>query len=216
MISYILILFLVFITGIFGYTYLSSNKWKTIREKLQDENILPEEKGKIMELIYHKYKYRTYIKAKKFKLLNKQMTSNISVKQLGYFALTGLVDSIHNFVPTNQINFARFSDKYIDAKLVNGTNSLIYKKNLSQWYDPYWMCINSELSPTAKKILKLKFSESFNRIRTNKQIAKILNNSEREVNKMIIDSIELIEKKINFNHDIGNKLFLSKTSRYWK
>lgn len=234
--SYIVFLFLFFITGIVGYTFISSKQWKTIREKLQDENILPEEKNKIMESIYDKYKHRTYVKAKEFKLSNKQMTQNISVKQLGYFALTGLVDSIHNFLPTNQKNFARFSNKYISKNLVNGTISIIYKKKLKhesklnlnlnqnqenkvksnyknklmEWNEPYWSCINNELSPIAKKIFKLKFSKTFKKIRTNSQIAKILNYSDKEVSKIIIESIEFISKKIKFNNMIGFDLFIDK------
>lgn len=211
MVTFVLILCLFLITVIVGYKYYSPNQWVNIRKKLKDNNILPKEKAKIKKMIYKKYKYRTLIKAKKFKSLNKQMTSNISVKQLGYYALDGLADSINNFDPSNRMNFARFSDKFIDDKLKSGAFSIKNVNKSIEWAEPYWTCINNELSPAAKKIITLKFSKSFDKIRTNSEISKISNISEAEVNKIIIDSLDFIRKKIKFNNSIGYELFIDRT-----
>jgi len=129
-----LVLLLSLIFSVIGYKYLSPQHWKIIREKLQNDKLQPDKKYKIKRIIYDRYKYRTYIKAKEFKLLNKHMTKNITTEQLGYFALVGLVNSINNFDPASPVNFARVSDKYINANLVEGTLKIMTrnKRNIDK------------------------------------------------------------------------------------
>ena len=112
----------------FLYGYISEEQAR------KQESILTK-KYKIKRIIYDRYKYRTYIKAKEFKLLNKHMTKNITTEQLGYFALVGLVNSINNFDPASPVNFARVSDKYINANLVEGTLKIMTrnKRNIDKF-----------------------------------------------------------------------------------
>jgi len=212
-----LVLIFSLILSVIGYRYLSPYHWKVIREKLQSNKLQPDEKYKIKKLIYDRYKYRTYIKAKEFKLLNKHMCKNISVEQLGYFALEGLVNSINNFEPTSPVNFARVSDKYINTNLVQGTTKKIFKMKAkipkqSKWYESYWTCVNYDLGPDAKRIINLKFSKNFDKLKSNKEISTILNIEENKVNKIIIDSLDLINKKVQSNYDIAYTLFINKTN----
>jgi len=208
---------LVLLFGLFlttaGFCYLSPQKWKIIRRKLLDVKTNQEDKQEIKKLIYNKYKYRTYIKAKEFKLLNKHMTKNTSMEELGYFALVGLAHSINNFNPKSPINFAKFSDKYIEKNLIKGTKNALFKSNsnnITKWYIPYWSCLDNGLSPLAIKIFHLKFSKDFTKIKSNKAIASELDLPESKINETLVDSIGFITKSIDSYNDFANKQFLNK------
>ena len=242
----VLILNIIYI--IYGYKYISSYEWSLIRKKLLDNNINSDEKLEIKKNIFNKYKYRTYIKAKEFKLLNKQVTTNIKVEDLGAYALVGLLESIHNFNPTNTTSFALYSDKFINNKLeycvfklkyinkynlttdkynsttdkYNSTTDInnnniqdrnYYYSPIYQWYIPYWNCINNELSPFTKKIIQLKYSETFDKVRNNQEIAQIMNCTETMVNKQIIDSTSFIGEKIKNNNNFGYSAYTRKISK---
>lgn len=228
-ISFILIL----LTLVCGHKYLSSYEWKKIRNILSNVQTNHDDRVKIKKIIFDKYKYRTYHKAKEFKLLNKHITQKISVSNLSYVALVGLVNAINNFDSEQSVNFARFSDKFIFDNLINYVITLqqnhtklknyvktenctkIEKHHLDirKWYEPYWSCIDSELSEPTKQILNLKFSQSFDKIRSNCEIAKIINCSEIEVNNQIIESTQFIGKKVKKVYDQGCEIFIYKTNK---
>jgi len=234
-ISFVLIL----LTLIYGHKYLSSYEWKKIRNILSNVQTNHDDQVKIKKVIFDKYKYRTYHKAKEFKLLNKHVTQKISVSNLSYSALVGLVNAINNFDSEQSVNFARFSDKFIFDNLINYvitlqqnytklenyvksenctklehyTNPDKHHLDIRKWYEPYWSCIDNELSEPTKQILNLKFSQSFDKIRSNFEIAKIMNCSESEVNDQIIESTQFIGKKVKKVYDQGCEIFIYKTNK---
>ena len=232
----LLVLILNVMYYIYGYKYISSYEWAIIRKKLLDRNINSGEILKIKKNIFNKYKHRTYNKAKKFKLSNKQVTSNIKITDLRTYALNGLLESIDNFNPSNTTSFALHSDKFINNKLaycvytlkyINNTNSQNHNTNSSnhnkinsnyyspiyEWYIPYWNCINDELSPFIIKILKLKYTKNFDKFRSNQEIAQIMNCTENTVNRQIIESTNFVGEKIKNNNNFGYSIYMRKISK---
>jgi len=198
-----------------GYKYIPPAQWIGIRKSLSDKQISPEKKVEIKKEIFHKYKYRTYLKAKEFKVLNLHTTKYIPTKKLGLAALVGLANAIDQFDPACPVGFVRYSDAHIDKYLLacvqlhfaNQTGNLIKNK----WYDSYWDCIDNQLGPTAQMILRLKFSPDFKPIKTNYQIAKITKLSESEINNIIIESTRFVSRKISNNFNLGLNLFSCRT-----
>ncbi len=120
-----IVLFLI-ICCVTCYQYLTVYNWQKVRKILSSENV--EEKNIIKKHIYNDYKYRSFIRAKEFKLLNKSLTKNVKLNGLVKASLLGLVESINTFDPKSKTNFATHSDKYINRNLLGHT--YLVKKNL--------------------------------------------------------------------------------------
>ena len=208
---FILSFIIITLSNIYCYQqYLKHYNWVYLRKKLSDKNINYEEKNKLKKYIFNDYKIRTYLKVKKIKILN-----NISKKKLYEYALLGLNEAINNFNPNDKINFAKHSDKYINKYLIIGLYILSPYKNENQfnynkWYDPYWNCINTDLSPLNKKIIQLKYNYIFDEIRQTYIIAKMFNTTNENITDIITTSLNYVYTKIKAQNEFSDKLFLSK------
>ncbi len=197
--------------------YLTTYSWTHLRKKLSDKNLTFEEKSKIKIHIFNDYKNRTYLKAKKFKILNNDLTINISRKELGKYALNGLYEAINTFNPNDKINFAKHSDNYINKNIIIGLNNLLpYKNenhfNYNKWYDPYWNCVNNDLSPLNKKIIQLKYNYNFDEIRKTEVLAKMFNTTSENITDIITASLNYVHKKITSQNEFGCNFFLNKVN----
>ncbi len=208
---FILSFLIIALSNIYCYQkYLKHYNWVYLRKKLSDKNINYEEKNKLKKHIFNDYKIRTYLKVKKIKILN-----NISKKELCKYALVGLNEAINNFNPNDKINFAKHSDKYINKYLIIGLYNLSPYKNENQfnynkWYDPYWNCINTDLSPLNKKIIQLKYNYIFDEIRQTYIIARMFNTTNENITDIITTSLNYVYTKIKAQNEFSDKLFLSK------
>ena len=195
--------------------YLTSYSWTHLRKKLSDKNISYEDQSMIKIHIFNDYKFRAYLKAKKFKILNNELTKNIPRKTLGKYALNGLFEAINTFDPNAKINFAKHSDKYINKNLIIGlTNLSPYKNanhfNYNKWYDPYWNCINNDLSPLNKKIIQLKYDYNFDEIRGIQMLSKMFNTTTENITDITSTSLNYVYTKIKSQNDFSTNFFLSK------
>jgi DNA-directed RNA polymerase specialized sigma subunit len=193
--------------------YLKHYSWVYLRKKLSDENINYKEKNELNNYIFNDYKFRSCVKVKKIKILN-----NISKKELYKYALMGLNEAIDKFNPNDKINFAKHSDIYIDKYLIIGLYNLSpYKNeiqfNYNKWYDPYWNCINNNLSPLNKKIIQLKYNYVFDEIRQTYIISKMFNTTNENITDIITTSLNYVYKKIRARNEFSDKLFLSKLKK---
>jgi len=195
--------------------YLTTYSWTQLRKKLSDKNISFEEKSKIKIHIFNDYKFRSYLKAKKLKILNNDLTNFIHRKELGKYALDGLYEAINTFNPKNKINFAKHSDFYINKNLIIGlTNLSPYKNenqfNYNKWYDTYWNCINNDLSPFNKELIQLKYNYNFDEIRKTDVLAKKCNTTSENITDIISSSLQYVQKQIKSQNDFGYICFSNK------
>jgi hypothetical protein len=131
------------------------------------------------------------------------------------------VESYKYITPfSSKTNFAKYSDKNI----IIGLHKLIplikeqsqvegEKDNINyyyRWWDPYWKCINNDLSPLNREILKTKFSYNFFEIRSNDEISKKFNISRNNVTEIIISSINYVSEKVRNEFEFGNNIFKNK------
>jgi len=213
-----IILCLIKCTDIFGYININQNHFISIQWKLQNNNNNLGDKAKITLLnTYDKYEYRNNIMLIDKIICEKRYNKYINKKLKDEHekeAREELRKELREELRKEANDGLREELREELRKEANDGLREEVKKNknkLYKWYVPYWEYINKELSENAKKIFKLKYSNKFDVIRSNIEIASILNCSEHEVKKNIIDSSDLISKKITFNYKIGHDSFIYKT-----
>lgn len=191
-------------TYVVSYQYLTIYTWQKIRKIFNENN------NELKVHIFNDYKYRTYLKAKEFKLLNKNLTKNIKMKELGKSALIGLYESINSYNPNDKINFAKHSDMYIFKNLLNVVNKRKHKNNKFKWWEPYWNYIDNDLNPTCKKILRDKYSNDFTEKQNNNNLAIKYNTTTNNVTEIITTSLYYVYNKVYYENKLGNDIILRK------
>ncbi len=222
MVKYLIYLLVILTLNILKsncYKYISSYEWKNIRKQLANPTLSKSDKQVINQNIFNKYKERALEKAKEFKSSNKLATKNIRLSYFKNYALVGLTHAVENFNPNDKINFARYSDKIINENLFLGlicpteSDDEIKQKNLveNNYLSEYWDCINNNLNQFTREIIYLKFSHGFDVLRSNEEIAKIMNCSTSTVSNQLIESTNFIFNKVKSNYITSANLFSSKT-----
>lgn len=205
-----------------SYKYLTLYNWKVVKNILSNDNTYV--KNNIKEHIFNDYKIRTCKKVKKILEKKKYLVNDIYELMVFYSAgLTGLKESINTYDSNKKINFARYTDKYINKNLnilFLSTNISKNKKNIKKvkrtkcynWWKPYWVYINNDLHPTYANILKLKYSHDFKEQKKNYELAIIYNTTLNNITEIITTSMKFIYEKIKNENLLGeyfltNKIF---------
>ena len=208
-------MFLILLSIVNCYKYLTLYNWKVVKKILSDGD--NDDKYNIKQHIYNDYKTRTFIKVKKI-LKKKNILNNNNTYELKYFyfaGLLGLKESINTYDSNKKINFAKYTDKYIEKKLKKVFNYLEYVKEYKhekyyKCWKPYWIYINNELHPTYANMLKLKYSYDFKEKKKNYELAIIYNTSLNNITEIITSSLTFIYKKIKNENLLGEYFFTDK------
>lgn len=179
---------------------LTINQWSQIKSLLLNPGTTPEMKEKINTIIYKKYEKWTGQQAKFFKKKYYFYAKNIKTEDLDIYAYQGLNEAIQKYNPNYP--FYLYLQKQIHWNLLKGLTVLqpinyelltpenFRKDNvLTDKLNNIWMIVE-KLNPRDKIIFKYKYDYFFNKIRTNKEIAEIMDLS----NATIIVSLRRTRK----------------------
>ena len=179
---------------------LTINQWSQIKSLLLNPGTTPEMKEKINTIIYKKYEKWTGQQAKFFKKKYYFHAKNIKTEDLEIYAYRGLNEAIQKYNPN--FPFYVYLQRQIRWNLLKGLTvlqpinyELLTPKNfrkdnvLTDKLNNIWMIVE-KLNPRDKIIFKYKYDYYFNKIRTNKEIAEIMDLS----NATIIVSLRRTRK----------------------
>ena len=125
MLSYYL--FIIFVSIIKGYSYLTSNQWIKINSILTNPNYYTiSQQQTIKSIIYNNYQIWATIQAIKFKKFHVYKCQHISNQELKLYALFGLHKAILSYKPERlkNISFSSYALIYIRGELLKGITDL--------------------------------------------------------------------------------------------
>ena len=125
MLSYYL--FIIFVSIIKGYSYLTSNQWIKINSILTNPNYYTiSQQQTIKSIIYNNYQIWATIQAIKFKKFHVYKCQHISNQELKLYALFGLHKAILSYKPERlkNISFSSYALIYIRGELLKGITNL--------------------------------------------------------------------------------------------
>ena len=120
-------LFILFVSIIKGYSYLTSIQWIKINRILTNPNYYPiSQKQTVKSIIYNNYKNWASIQAIKFKKFHKYKCNHITIQELILYSLLGLHKAILSYKPERLKNnsFSTYAFIYIRSELLKGITDL--------------------------------------------------------------------------------------------
>ena len=181
---YIFTLLLINIISVLSLK-LTINQWSQIKSLLLNPGTTPEMREKINTIIYKKYEKWTGQQATFFKKKYYFHAKNIKTEDLDIYAYRGLNEAIQKYNPN--FPFYVYLQRQIHWNLLKGLTVLqpinyelvrpeTFREDnieLTDKLNNIWMIVE-KLNPRDKMIFKYKYDYSFNKIKTNKEIAEIM------------------------------------------
>jgi hypothetical protein len=171
---YIYFLFSVLIQNVYSYIFqfkfffFNFEKWNYIKNTLF--NIKEKINHKINQKINNYREKYVFYKIYSFSQLDKNKYKNYNLSNELYLGITKM-----------QSNIPEIEDSYNKNKFMN-INQLFYKEDK---YLIYWKIINNSNNIIIKKIFNYKYNYYFDIIRTNKEVAELMFESEEHIKQYI-------------------------------
>ena len=117
----LLILFCIFININFGYSYLTSNQWRSINSIIRSD-IESSYKMKVRKIMFVNYYAYTIKKSKEFILKNNKLLKNLNKREIINYGILGLNNACIKY--SGNTNFNKYLDLYVKGTLYKGVSDI--------------------------------------------------------------------------------------------
>ena len=203
---FLLTIFLCYVlTIVNSYNLLNSAQRSSISRLIRNPNLQTQQHISIQKILFNYYSAWAKNKAYVFKREHRYICKNCRIDDLTTAALTGLYKGTQKY--NGNSSFTHYVNYYIQGELYKATRraKIVTMPNTSPEYVPitnteyidFWTTILSrtDITPFQKKIIEYKFSQSVNKINSNKQIAKLMACSEETVRQSLKKIIPLLQNQ---------------------